>query len=119
MVDPDFANGYYANLYSELDSTEHKGSGIGLEKAPDTVRYRFIPTAYLVDKVERMIVDEMALETAFEGHRFYDLMRVAMRRESPDFLAHKVASRNGEGAPRNEALYQKLLDPTNWFIHKK
>lgn len=76
---------------------------------------------YLVDKVEQMIVDEMALETAFEGHRFYDLMRVAMRREDPVFLAEKVARRNGEEQPLNATLYDKLNDPSysNWYIHKK
>ena len=73
---------------------------------------------YLVDKVEQLIIDEMALETAFEGHRYYDLMRFALRRENPAFLAEKIARRNGEEEPRDEALYQKLLNPSNWFIHK-
>jgi len=88
---------------------------------PDSVKYTYIPMVYLVDKVEQMIVDEMALETAFEGHRFYDLMRVAMRREDPAFLAEKVARRNGEEHPINATLYEKLNDPSysNWYIHKK
>jgi hypothetical protein len=73
----------------------------------------------MVDKVEQMIVDEMALETAFEGYRYYDLMRVAMRRENPSFLAEKISHRNGEEAPCDDALYQKLMNPDNWFIRKE
>lgn len=120
MSDPYFANGYYQGL-SISDSTLAEGEGIGLNRAPDTIRYVYVPTAYLVDKVEQMIVDEMAMETAFEGQRYYDLMRVAMRREDPAFLAEKVATRNGEEAGRDEALFNKLNDPTydSWYIHKK
>ena len=118
LLDSNFGNGDYDGLYTFTDSVFIEGSG---RRDPDTVRYTYIPTAYMVDKVEQMIVDEMALETAFEGHRFYDLMRVAMRREDPTFLADKVARRNGEEAGRDEALYNKLNDPTynNWYLHKK
>ena len=86
---------------------------------PDSVKYSYIPMVYAVDRVEQMIVDEMALETAFEGHRYYDLMRFALRREEPAFLAEKIARRQGEEAGLNEELYQKLLNPSNWFIHKE
>ena len=118
LPDPNFGNGRYDGLYTFTDSVFIEGSG---RRDPDTVRYTYIPTAYMVDKVEQMIVDEMALETAFEGHRFYDLMRVAMRREDPTFLAEKVAHRNGEEAGRDEALFNKLNDPTynSWYLHKK
>ena len=118
LPDPDFGNGRYDGLYTFTDSVFIEGSG---RRDPDTVRYTYIPTAYMVDKVEQMIVDEMALETAFEGHRFYDLMRVAMRREDPAFLAEKVAHRNGEESGRDEVLFNKLNDPTynSWYLHKK
>ena len=104
-----------------LKGTAIPGTQNPIKYYPDTIKYTLIPMVYLVDKVEQMIVDEMALETAFEGHRFYDLMRVAMRREDPTFLADKVARRNGEEAGRDEALYNKLNDPTynNWYLHKK
>ena len=65
--------------------------------------------------VEDLIVNELALETAFEGQRFYDLMRVALRRNDPAYLAAPVSRRNGQ---RDEALYNKLLDTRNWYLPK-
>lgn len=86
--------------------------------------------------IEEYIIDEMALETCYEGYRFGDLMRIAMHRAADggggfaenDFLARRVASRatatlenpwyrDAEG----DALYQSLygdghsLNP-NWFL---
>ena len=43
-----------------------------------------------------MLMDEGALELAFEGQRFSDLMRVALRRNDPSYLAEKVYARRGE-----------------------
>ena len=124
MPNPNVDFGYYGNETAISDSIHSTGKGVdGLadNTVPDTMRYTHVPAAYLIDKVEQMIVDEMALETAFEGHRYYDLMRVAMRRGDPDFLARKIAHRNGEEEEPNSELYDKLNDPTysNWYIHKK
>ncbi len=64
----------------------------------------------LVQKcVEDLIVDEEALELAFEGTRFFDLMRVAHRRGDPSYLANKLAQRNPQ-------LASKLLDTNNWYF---
>ena len=69
--------------------------------------------AYQIPLVENMIIDEMALEGAFEGYRFYDLMRVALRRGDPSYLAAPIARRNGES---DNALYTLLMDPKNWYL---
>ncbi|MCQ2127835.1 MAG: RagB/SusD family nutrient uptake outer membrane protein [Bacteroidaceae bacterium] len=71
-----------------------------------------------IDMVEDMIVDEEALEFAFEGYRFYDLMRVALRRNQPSYLADRIYSRRGNGK-RDEmkSLIQKdLTNPSNWYL---
>ncbi len=65
--------------------------------------------------VETKICDEMALETAAEGLRYYDLMRIAIHRNDPTFLAAKVAARNGANNFSSE-LYSKLSDNKNWYL---
>jgi len=64
--------------------------------------------------LEEQILDERVRELAFEGERFYDLMRVAMRRNDPSFLAEKVSKKYPVG--KREEIYNLLLNEENWFI---
>jgi hypothetical protein len=64
--------------------------------------------------VEDQIVMEYALETAFEGNRFHDLMRISHHRDDPAFLAGKVAAKFPQG--EQIYIYQKLTDKNNWFL---
>lgn len=65
--------------------------------------------------VEEKICDEMALETAAEGLRYYDLMRLSMHRNDPAFLARKVAERDGADH-FNASLFATLSDNKNWYL---
>lgn len=65
--------------------------------------------------VEDLICDEMALEQSFLGVRFGDLQRMALRRGDTDFLARKVAGRDGKDS-FNAELYSRLSDRNNWYL---
>ena len=65
--------------------------------------------------VEDKIIEELALETAFEGSRFHDLMRIAIRRNSPAFLADKIAAKH---TGNEQAIRSKLMDENNWYLKK-
>ena len=69
--------------------------------------------------VDSLLLNENGLELAFEGTRFYDIMRFAYRQPNPgQFLADKVYARRGKansGAMRGE-IKKDLTDQRNWFL---
>lgn len=85
----------------------------------------------IINGVENIIVDELALEMAFEGNRFTDLVRIAEHKEASGFngvewLARKIASRGSKAATSTSAavekfdteIYNKLNDKSErlWFF---
>ncbi len=68
-----------------------------------------------ISYVDELICDELALETAFEGNRFQDLMRFAIRRNDPSFLADRVAKKHNNDA----AIRAKLMNKDNWYLPTK
>lgn len=71
------------------------------------------------DAVEDLIIDEDALEFSFEGTRFYDLMRVALRRNDPSYLANRVYARRGESkaTEMKSVIKKNLLDTSSWYLN--
>ena len=70
--------------------------------------------------VDSLILNEEALELAFEGTRFYDLMRYALRQPNPgQTMANYVYARRGESnrsAMRSE-IKKDIEDQRNWFLN--
>lgn len=76
-------------------------------------------TKELQEFVDKLLLDEDALELAFEGTRFYDIMRFAFRQTKitpEEFLAEKVAARNGV---IDETLKTRLKNRNNWYLKWK
>lgn len=69
---------------------------------------------YRIPRVEEFILKEEALEGIFEGYRFYDLMRYAMRNNNKDFIAEVVSRRKGKDS-YDAALYDALKNG-NWYL---
>ena len=81
-----------------------------------------VPVAVQQVYVDSLLLNENALEFAFEGTRFYDVMRFAMRQPNPgQFLANQIYKRGGAGneaATRSE-IKTDLTNPQNWYMKWK
>ncbi|MBP5340286.1 MAG: RagB/SusD family nutrient uptake outer membrane protein [Prevotella sp.] len=67
-----------------------------------------------MEQVDSLILNENALECCFEGTRYYDLMRFAMRSDNPGrFLTDHVNQRGGVGTSAGIDLYNRQ----NWYLH--
>ncbi len=84
------------------------------------------PSEAEIAAVETIIADEMALDLAFEGTRYYDLMRIARHRnnaglDGSTWLAWLISRRGLNLAPYEEvgttgSLFSKLQNPANWYL---
>jgi len=84
----------------------------------DTTYYKIPKLEAIQDSilyVEDLIQQELSLETAFEGNRFHDLMRIAIRRDNNLYLANLVSSKYNEN---KEAIRTKLSIRENWYLKK-
>lgn len=91
----------------------HRGAGIrgrAYTKAAGAVGDDMITT-------ENHIIEEDALELAYEGNRWEDLVRVALRRNDPSFLADKVYDKlSKEGNSKASEVRSKLMNVNNWYL---
>lgn len=111
----------YMNFYDArfTNNTGIRSRGLGNVNNDNTM-FIIPQQADLLDSVryvENLILEEIALETAFEGNRFQDLMRFTLRRmndqkgDTEAYLADKVGVKNA-------ALKTLLMDKNNWYIKR-
>jgi hypothetical protein len=105
-----------------------------LEIIVDTVRVEpKVAEPWDIEAVETLIADEMALETAFEGYRFFDLTRMARHKNKgnlvngTEWFAWMIANRSvnkapyapaepGEADAKDMYLYNLLQSEQNWYL---
>jgi hypothetical protein len=86
------------------------------------LRLAVLPSTDSVTNIENMIIEEAALEMAYEGRRWSDLLRVAIRRNDPSFIADKVygklsnsnLSAGAASAARTKLQNKDWFFPFNW-----
>ena len=70
--------------------------------------------------MQDLLLEEAALELAFEGNRWPDLLRTALRRKAvdPNYLANKIAAKfeaKGDMATAG-AVRARLANEANWYL---
>ena len=115
----------YAEYPAPFDFNAHKGTVNGQWYRNIGIRGRAVnqnvsfDAANLEVDTENKILEEEALETAFEGYRWPDLLRVALRREAsdPNFLADKIAAKfDAAGSPDAGEVRARLSSKANWYL---
>jgi len=67
--------------------------------------------------LENGLLKEGALENAFEGTRWPDLLRIALRRNDASIIADKIYNKVlKDGTGNATAVRTKLMNPANWYL---
>lgn len=76
-----------------------------------------VPAADSLIQIEDGLIMETALENAYEGTRWPDLLRVALRRNEPSFLADKVFEKlTKDGVAGAAEARARLMNKSNWYL---
>ncbi len=110
-------NPYYLNSAYQ-DSTLYPKDPLDVNFAADSIAWHNWAHEKEMPKVDSLIDNEQALELCFEGHRYYDLMRMALWKGDAQYLADKVSKRGGVEAP-DGTLFSRLSNRRNWFLSWK
>ena len=105
--------GRYSGVHSLGSGDTHANAFYELPQPTEQLATRQDTVDYQIPLIEDMIITEMALEGSFEGYRFNDLMRVALRRGNNAYLADPISLRNGTV---NAELREKLMNKENWYL---
>lgn len=112
--------------YSYPYSFDARDGGTGGVKGPwyrnTGIRNRGYVTSLGLDlqtnqlEMENKIIDEAALELAFEGTRWADLLRIAMRRDDNSFIANKVYNKLSREGNSSATAARDKLNVGDWFL---
>ena len=117
---PNYRNGWYrsvgvrtrsGNRNVAVDSTR----SFNLAVTPRVVTNR----ENLTNDMDDLLINESGLETAFEGNRWGDLLRIALRRQStdPNYLANKIGAKFDAAHSADAATVRaRLKDKANWYL---
>jgi hypothetical protein len=128
---------YHVCTFNEYNGVGNEGNQLGIHSrgsgwTPLNDRYALINDTIEPDMMKRqqlvaeqqlfvdsLLLNENALELAFEGTRYYDLMRFAMRQSKPaDFMAKYIFARRGEEKYDEVKAEVKtdFTDRSTWFL---
>ena len=101
------------SVYNFVDQINLKREAAGKSTLTKQEMYDPANLAEVQEAIEELIVDEEALELAFEGSRFFDILRAALHRGNgtPDmtFIRSKIAKRDETASTWANSLTEKNI----------
>lgn len=89
---------------------------IGIRARANLMNYE-VSAADSLLQIENGLINETALENGYEGTRWPDLLRIALRRDDPAFLADKIYEKLlKDGVPGAAEARAKLMSRNNWYL---
>jgi len=114
-----FINNGVKNVKGTLEGFTTWRDNLGIrgrvELLPVTVPESITDETARMEYIEDLIIQERSMELAFEGKRWFDMMRIARRRNDPSWLASKVAAKFSDPS-QAEAIRNKLSRQENWYL---
>lgn len=109
-------------IMMKAEALNRMGDKAGAITQINRIRSRYGPTDVIpvttsstTEQIEDYIFKERARELAFEGKRWFDLLRLA-RRGRPEVLKEAIKTRIGTARYNELNLDGKLSDPSNWYL---
>ncbi|MDD3431201.1 MAG: RagB/SusD family nutrient uptake outer membrane protein [Bacteroidales bacterium] len=101
---------FSADIFTINVGTRSRGQGnksivtfpSGMQSMEDSVAF-----------VEEILAEECALESAFQGNRFHDLMRMSLHNNKYSILAEAIAKKH---KTNYDAVFNKMNNPANWYL---
>lgn len=101
---------FSADFFNQNVGTRSRGQGnksivtfpASLQNIQDSVAF-----------VEEILAEECALESAFQGNRFHDLMRMSQHNNKYSIIAEAIAKKH---KTNYDAVYDKMMNPDNWYL---
>ncbi|MBC7828008.1 MAG: RagB/SusD family nutrient uptake outer membrane protein [Chitinophagaceae bacterium] len=99
---------------SAIRGPHHRNTGI---RGRALLRnYQFPVGADSLTAIETGLIEEGALENAFEGTRWADLLRFALRRNNPAIIADRIADKLTKDGVGNAGAVRARLMNRDWYL---
>ena len=117
---PNYRNGWYRNVGVRARSSNRNAAVDSTRSFNLAVLPRVLTNRVnLTNDLDDLLIAESGLETAFEGNRWGDLLRIALRRQAtdPNYLSNKIGAKFDAAHSADAGTVRaKLADKANWYL---
>jgi len=114
LPDPYKFDARQIDVPTQLRGAHHRN--IGIRSRALLRNYQFPAGLDSLTAIETGLIEEGALENAFEGTRWADLLRFALRRNNPSIIADRISEKLTKDGVGNAAAVKAKLMNRDWYL---